>query len=236
MAFFECEFPTTISYRAVGGPLFSTTINESSGGWERRMRNWLSARGKWTVSLETPVAFAGNRQQFIDLLLAFFLNVGGKADAFRLKDHKDFTATSQVLGTGDGSKTTFQLIKTYPVGSRVYVRNIYKPIAPSAVNYQGATLANTVKLYLAGVLQSSGYTLDATTGVITFTTAPGAGVTVSADFQFHHAVRFDTDDLAAQIEESDLANGPIVSWNSIPLIGVRAGTALSSTSTTTGFL
>ena len=223
MPFFETEFPTTISYRALGGPRFSTTINEGFSGYEQRNRNWAYSRGKWTVSLTTPASFRGDRQAFIDALQSFFLNVGGRADGFRLKDHQDFEANGQTLGTGDGHTIIFQLAKTYVTGSRSYVRTIKKPIASPAITYQGAPLPNTVKIYLNGVLQAgSAWSLDATTGLVTLTSAPGSGVVVSADFQFHYPARFDTDDLQAQIEESNLAaDGPLVTWNSVTLVEVR---------------
>jgi uncharacterized protein (TIGR02217 family) len=171
----------------------------------------------------TPAAFDGDRQAFIDALQSFFLNVAGKSDAFRLKDHKDYQALAQNIGTGNGSNTHFQLTKTYVTGARSYVRTVQKPIAPPAVTYQGAALPNTVKLYLNGAIQStSAWSVDATTGIVTFGSAPGGGVAVTADFQFHYPVRFDTDDLEAQIEESSVATtGPLVSWNSIALVEVR---------------
>src|SRR5689334_16584138 len=101
MSFFECEFPTTIGYHAIGGSAFSTSVNEGFSGWEQRNRNWKNSRGEWTVSLMTPAAFAGSRQHFIHLLHTFFLAVAGKADSFRLKDHKDYKATAQIIGLGD---------------------------------------------------------------------------------------------------------------------------------------
>ena len=122
---FEVEFPRTISYHAVGGPVFSTQVNEGFSGQEQRNRNWAFSRGKWTVSLITPQSFAGNRQAFIDLVNGFFLNVGGKADAFRLKDHKDFIATNQALATVNAN---VQLVKQYAVGGRTYTRVIFSSI------------------------------------------------------------------------------------------------------------
>jgi uncharacterized protein (TIGR02217 family) len=222
MAFFECQFPTTLSYRAIGGPGFSTVVNEGFSGYEQRNRNWANPRGKWSVSLMTPEGFAGNRQHFIDLLNAFFLVVGGKADAFRLKDHKDFRGTSQTIGTGNGSQTTFQLTKTYIAGGRSFVRTIQKPIAPPAVDYLGEQLPNTVKIYLGGTIQpATAWSVNGTTGLVTLNAAPATGVIVTADFEFHFPVRFDVDDFAVQVEESDVREGAIVAWNSIPLIEVR---------------
>jgi uncharacterized protein (TIGR02217 family) len=223
MAFFECEFPTVLSYRALGGPAFSTTINEGFSGYEQRNRNWANSRARWTVSLQTPSEFGADRHRFIELLETFFLTVSGRADAFRLKDHKDYTARSQQIAIGNGSQTAFQLIRTYTVAGRSYVRTVAKPIAPPATDYRGSVLSNTVKVYKNAALQpASAYTLNATTGVFTFGVAPAPGDVISADFDFHHPVRFDSDEFQAQIDESALAtSGPLVSWNSITLVEVR---------------
>jgi uncharacterized protein (TIGR02217 family) len=226
MSFFECEFPRMLSYRAVGGPGFSTVVNEGFSGYEQRNRNWSQSRAKWVVSLQTPTAFAGQRMQFIDLLESFFLNVGGKADAFRLFDHKDHWGVTQPLGTGNGSTRVFQVQKTYTTGTRSYVRPVKKLIGPPATDYQGKPLALQLSVFLNGVLDpGANYTVDCTTGLITFNAAPAAGVAVTASFQYHYPVRLDTDDMAIQVEESSFAttsaDGPLVSWGSITLTEVR---------------
>ena len=84
MAFFECEFPQQVSFLALGGPSFFTTINEGFSGGEQRNRNWSITRGEWTIDLHAKP------QSYFDAAHAFFLNVGGQADAFRFKDHKDY--------------------------------------------------------------------------------------------------------------------------------------------------
>lgn len=229
MAFFECEFPTTISYRAMGGPGFFTTVNAGLSGYELRVANWadpvsgLGALGRWMVSLMTPPEFPGTRQQFIDLLLAFFLNVAGRSDGFRLRDHKDYKAVGQPVLGGGG---VYQLAKNYvgPGGGQ-YTRVIQKPIAPPAVDYQGNLLPNTVSLYVNGVLQSSSsWSVDGTTGLVSFSS--GGGGAITADFEFHYPVRFDSDELNLQIEESNVAGGDaLVSWNAIGLVETRIALA-----------
>ncbi|HEX4381230.1 MAG TPA: DUF2460 domain-containing protein [Candidatus Acidoferrum sp.] len=222
MSFFECQFPTTIEYRAVGGPGFNTTVNDGQSGAEQRNRNWAFSRGKWTISMVTPQAgsgagqFSGSKQNFVDLLEAFFLNVGGRADAFRLKDHKDFQATGQTLAHISGNN--YQLQKTYTIGGRNYVRTITKPIWGTVNDWQGNALANTVVLKSSEsrLTYGSGWTLDATTGIVTT-----SSTSLTADFQFHFPVRFDTDELPVQIHESDVAGGnPIVSIDGVNLIEV----------------
>jgi len=209
LSFLEIEFPTQISLKAVGGPGFNTTVNKGLSGNEQRNRNWSKSRGKWTIDLNTPATGFTSRQQFVDLLYAFHLNVGGQADAFRFKDHKDFQAKSQPLVTVTGG---VQLAITHTMGARSYVQLIYKPITAAINNYKGAALANTV--FLAGT--STAVTVDATTGLVT-----GQSAGTSVDFQYHYPVRFDTDDLAMQLEalDSDHAN-PLVSLHSINLIEV----------------
>ena len=69
---------------------------------------------------------------------------------------------------------------------------------------------------LEGVTQASGWAVDTTTGLITFTTAPAAGVAITMGFEFDVPVRFDTDmlDVTHDIER-------LGSITSIPLIEVR---------------
>jgi uncharacterized protein (TIGR02217 family) len=225
--FFEVEFPRTVGYKATGGPMFNTTVNPGFNGFEQRNRNWARVRAKWTVDLLTPPPsqFNGTPQQFIDMVHSFFLVVGGKADGFRFFDHKDNAAVGQALSpVADGVNKLFQLTKTYSIGGRTYTRTITKPIQATVNNYKGVALTNTVKVYVGGVLKTltTDYTIDVTTGIITFVTAPPNLSVISADFQFHYPVRFDTDEFPMQIEDSDVNGGKtIISSGSLPLIEVR---------------
>ena len=141
MAFWEQEFPTPVGFQAVGGPGFSTAVNLGFSGQEQRNRNWAKARGKWTISLKTPSKdqWSGTHQAFIDMVIAFFTNVGGQADSFRFKDHKDFQARSQPLQPNAGG--ALQLARTRTLGGRSYVQFISKPITSSVTNYKGVASA-----------------------------------------------------------------------------------------------
>jgi len=216
--FFECEFPRDIGYLAIGGPAFSTTVNEGFGGGEQRNRNWSQTRGLWTVDLQNK------DQAYFDAVQAFFLVVGGQADAFRLFDHKDNKATAQTIGTGDGTTTTFQLTKTYSSGGRSYVRTVTKPITADVIDFQGNALPNTVVIKDNGtaLTLTTDYTVDETTGLVTFVTAPTNGHALTADFQFHFPVRFTTDELKAQVEPSDVLGGKtVISWPQLELREVK---------------
>ena len=196
--FHEVQFPPKVAYGASGGPMFNTTIVTTFGGFEQRNVNWQKSRGRWDISTGIKT------KTDMDAVIAFFRARFGKAYGFRFKDWSDFQAVGQSLGTGNGAQTVFQLAKLYTSGGNSYSREIKKPVSGS------------VKIYLNSVLQASGYTLDLTTGIITFATAPGSGVAVSADFDFDVPARFDTDQLSVR------ADGPqIFVWDSIPIVELR---------------
>ncbi len=77
-------------------------------------------------------------------------------------------------------------------------------------------MAGTVRLALNGVEQMTGWSADTTTGIVTFTTAPGAGVAITAGFEFDVPVRFDTDMLDVTLDLERLG-----SITSIPLLEIR---------------
>lgn len=210
MAFFETEFPTAIAFDAVGGPAFNTTVNTGFSGYEQRNQNWAAALGKWKIEL------AYKPQSYFDSVYAFWLNVGGRADAFRFKDHKDFSAAAQACA--EVSAGVYQLQKTYTVGARNYVRTIKKPVTSAVKKFDGSSCADTVTVYDGGVA-ATGWTLDETKGLIT---GLAAGHTITADFEFHFPVRFDVDDLQAQIEPSDVPGGSaLITWPNVQLVEVR---------------
>ena len=97
-----------------------------------------------------------------------------------------------------------ELVKHYPSGSVIEVRTITKPVA------------GTVKVYLDGTLELSGWSVDTTTGLVTFGTAPALGVEVTADFEFDVPARFDTDHMAVTIESYRLHT-----WQQIPIVELR---------------
>ena len=210
MPFFEVEFPRNLAFKSVGGPGFSTIVNQGFSGQEFRNRNWAFARAEYTIGMLTPPAFAGNRQAFIDALLNFFFNVGGQADGFRLWDPQDHSGVNQQLATVGGN---VQVVKNYVVGGRTYQRVITKPIGTGVTDYQGNALANTVFLHdtLTPV------TVDSTTGIVT-----GTGAGTAVDFAFHVPVRFATDLLPLQGETSMVApGGGVASFAGVKLIEVR---------------
>ena len=95
-------------------------------------------------------------------------------------------------------------MKRYASGAQSWSRGIAKPVAGSA------------RIALAGVEQPSGWSVDTTTGVVSFSAAPGAGVAITAGFEFDVPVRFDTDVLDVTLDLERLG-----SITTIPLLELR---------------
>lgn len=98
-------------------------------------------------------------------------------------------------------------------------------------DFAGNYLTDTVKIYVGGTLQThtTNWTIDATTGIVTFTGAhiPGGGTTITADGEYHIPTRFANDALERQIDQSAVIGGdntnsrPIYSFPQIELIEVK---------------
>lgn len=196
--FAEVQFPPDISYGSSGGPEYTTDIVISTSGHEQRNVNWSQARLRYNVAKGVKT------KDQLGNLIAFFRARKGRAYGFRFKDWSDFSASNEVIGTGNGSATQFQLVKRYLSGGVQETRTITKPVA------------GTVSVYKNAVLQTTGVSVSSTTGVVTFATAPANGVTVTASFEFDVPVRFDTDRLAASMDSYGTH-----SWDDIPLVEVR---------------
>ena len=194
MAFHEVQFPTDISFGSAGGPQFNTEVIELGSAFEKRNQNWTYSRERWDV------AYGIDTKTKLTALATFFYARRGKAHGFRFKNHDDYQATNQELGSGDGATTTFQLVKLYTSGGETYTRKITKPVT------------GTITVYLDSVEQTSTISVSTTTGIVTFDSAPSSGEIVTADFDFDIPVRFDTDHLPINFAqyEARAASVPIV--------------------------
>jgi uncharacterized protein (TIGR02217 family) len=207
MSFDEIRFPDNISRGARGGPERRTRIVELASGREERNSPWVGSRHRYDAS------YGIRRADDLASVIAFFEARSGRLRGFRWKDWADYksclpsqtpSASDQLVGQGNGTATTFQLTKTYSSGLQSYARTISKPVA------------GTVLIAVGGVAQSSGWSVDTTTGIVTFTVAPANGATVTAGFEFDVPVRFDSDLMDVNLDIERLG-----SINSIPLVEIR---------------
>jgi uncharacterized protein (TIGR02217 family) len=189
MSFAEIRLDLGIDYGTRGGPRFSTSIIVDGSGAEQRNANWGQPLGRWQLGERSLT------QLEIHYFLDFHTARKGATEGFRFKDWTDYQAKFQPIGTGDGNKTQFQLVKNYTIAAYSAIRPILKPVG------------GTVKIYLNGVKQASGWSIDITTGVVTFAAAPGAGVALTADFEFDVPVRFEQDKIEFRFDAYEVGTG-----------------------------
>ena len=208
MAFDDVRFPIAIARGSTGGPERRTDVVMTASGREERNARWANSRRKYNAG------YGLRSLDDIHALVAFFEERQGKLYAFRFKDHADFKSsapsqviaeTDQVIGTGDGTTTTFQLVKKYGASAKAYTRSIVAPVA------------GTVKIAVNGTLTTN-FSVDILTGIVTFDAGsiPVLNAAITAGFEFDVPVRFDTDDIAINI--SNFQGGDIPH---IPLIEVK---------------
>ncbi|WP_200944744.1 MULTISPECIES: DUF2460 domain-containing protein [unclassified Aureimonas] len=206
-AFSEERFPLRVAFGTSGGPERRTEIVRLSTGFETRNQRHRHSFRRYDAGsgVKSLSDLAG--------VLDFFEARRGKLVGFRFHDPLDHrsaapgtavTAFDQVIGTGDGALKVFALAKAYGVGDQAYVRPIEKPVA------------GTLKVAVNGSPVSAGVTLDAATGLVRFTHAPGAGEAVTAGFEFDVPVRFDIDQLVVNLAAFEAGDIP-----SIPLVEIR---------------
>jgi uncharacterized protein (TIGR02217 family) len=211
-AFHEILFPLDIALNSAGGPQRRTDVVVLGSGAEERNARWAHSRRRYDAGYGVKTFEA------LSQAVAFFDERRGRLYGFRWRDRLDhssaapdaaITAMDQVLGTGDGTSSTFALTKTYGALYSPYQRPITKPVAGS------------VRVAVAGTEVGVGthFTVDTTTGVVTFLVGhiPAVGEAVTAGFLFDVPVRFDTDYL--EVDLSAFAAGAIPK---IPLVEVRA--------------
>jgi uncharacterized protein (TIGR02217 family) len=207
--FHEILFPTAIAFGASGGPERRTEIVALGSGREERNSRWADSRRSYNAG------YGVRSLDDLHAVIAFFEERRGRLYGFRWRDRLDWQSSppgaerspaDQAIGSGDGETLTFQLSKTYGGIHAPWQRQIAKPVVGS------------VSIAIGGdaVTEGSDWSVDTTTGSVTFADAPADGAAITAGFAFDVPVRFDTDRL--EINLASFAAGDIPS---IPLVEVR---------------
>ena len=210
-AFHEVLFPLDIALKSAGGPQRRTDVVALGSGAEERNARWAHSRRRYDAGYGVKTFDA------LSQVVGFFEERRGRLHGFRWRDRLDhssaapgaaLSATDQAIGTGDGARAAFQLAKTYGSLYSPYQRPIAKPVSGS------------VRVAVDGIEATEGadFTLDATTGIVTFLAGhiPPNGAAVTAGFLFDVPVRFDTDYL--EVDLSAFAAGAIPK---IPLVEIK---------------
>lgn len=202
MSFIDQQFPEQYAYGAIASDEWQTEIIESLSRVEVRNSPSAEPRRAWDLST-TPRTHAQRAE-----LHEWFLAMRGQLHTFAFNDPADNVCDRQSIGTGTGARTTFQIYKTYAVGSASYNRNITKPVT------------GTTRVWVNGVEQMSGWSVARTTGIITFSAAPANGHTVEASCEFDVPVRFAQPRLAWAAVSHNPTDGVLWECSELSLVEV----------------
>lgn len=200
--FHEVRLPVPSGFGSTSGPVWQTETLLLSSGREVRNARWSRPQRRW--ELVTPPLHA----EAFDSLARFFNARRGRLSGFRFRDPAAFSSaapgmavspTDEMLGTGDGTRTVFQLA----IADGGIDRPVLKP-APGSV-----------RIGVNGAELFSGWEVDEVTGEVAFDVAPEEGAILTAGFEYDWPVRFDTDALEVSFETA--GSGRVVS---LPLVEI----------------
>lgn len=145
------------------------------------------------LSLNIALITAADRAYLIN----FWRGGYGSGVGFRLRVPYDYTATLEVFAEGDGVEQDFQLYKTYTrpgVTARQDVRAIVKPVVQAAKETNSFQLLSAdgssrtpetlFAIQFNGVNQVSGWSVNAKTGIVHFTSPPANDIAISWSGEF----------------------------------------------------
>lgn len=219
-----------LSRRVVGypvevGPLFSTQLVAVDSGAEQANRRWADPIRQ--ISIPNGVR---DHPTFEDIK-SHWLVMGGPAHTWPWRDPTDFASVEleqinevptvalddQVLGTGDGLTTTFQLKKRYTVGASTYDRDIHFPITSSVLIGIAPPSSPLSITPIGSFSPTTTFTVSRPGGVVTFSSAIPSGYTLTAGFLFDIQVRYESDDTFRGIMRTFGVSG----FADVPLMEVR---------------
>lgn len=210
-SFHDVLFPLDISLKSAGGPQRRTDVVALGSGAEERNARWKHSRRRYDAG------YGVKTYEALSEVVAFFEERRGRLYGFRWRDRLDHSSAApdtgvassdQLIGTGDGTTTTFQLVKSYGSVYSPYQRPIAKPVTGSVRVAVDSTEAT----------EGTDFAVDTTSGIVSFLAGhiPASGTAITAGFLFDVPVRFDTDYL--EVDLSAFAAGAIPK---IPLVEIR---------------
>lgn len=134
----------------------------------------------WQIELNYDLLRIVSPNTELQEIVGFFDSCAGADASFYFEPPSLSPAMAQPIGSGDGSATTFPF--TVSIGGY--------PLSPAGVGTVSA-------VYLDGVAQSGGYTINNAplAPTVTFAAPPGTAVAITADFDWYLLCRFADDDL-----------------------------------------
>ena len=201
MGFYEQQLDPSVSYGVQGGPGYITLVTATPSRYEQRMSMQSRSYRKYRID------FNDKSREQMEEIRDFFMHVQGKLHGFRMKDWLDYKAVDEPITPVNNSGVyTAQLQKSYTKVGGTEVRPIRKP--------QTANVPVTLKRNGVSFASSGNWTLDTTTGIVTFT-ANQVGQTITWSGEFDTPVRFDFDDHSPEWDDFDVVN-----WDGLSIIEI----------------
>ena len=175
-----------LAWSVTKSPTFQTRIQRAVSGRELRALDYPYPLWQFTLVFDLLRDNPSAGYDELRTLMGFFMLCRGAFGTFLFRDPSDDRVVGQQIGVGDASTAVFQLQRT--MGTMLPGGGFQEPIvAPDAVS----------AVYFNGITQSpSSYSVDASTGLVTFNTAPGGGLIITADYSYYFRCRFIDDSYA----------------------------------------
>ena len=178
-------FPTLpgLAWSVTKTPTFQTRIQRAASGRESRALDYPYPLWQFALVYDFLRDDPAAGYDELRTLLGFFMLCQGAFRPFLFEDPSDRRVIGQPIGVGNASTTVFQLQRA--IGARLPGGGFLEPIsAPNVVS----------AVYFDGITQNpASYNVDPESGLVTFATAPGSGLIITADFTYYFRCRF-TDD------------------------------------------
>jgi len=196
---------------ATGGPQFANTFARNPQTGIRKINvGRFDFQQVWDVQTELLTAAQ------LDYFLEFWAGGFGSAYGFRVWIPADFYVINEVIGTGTGSQTVFNLTRKYlrPGANHSYTRRIIKPVVNALLGGSSVTLYEAdgvtqrvipstratpfgVPAFRIRVNNSTvtNYTVDNAKGIVTFSSAPTSGYSIDWSGEYDTPMAFNTNSI-----------------------------------------
>lgn len=199
LSFSEDKLELGYDYGAVGGMSFDVEIIKmADDSLEQRNAKTLLPLGRWQLGDRLIAESEADLLNEVTYLRQFHLDRLGSFQGFRFRDWSDFQGFNENIATGDGVTEQFQLRKVYTVAGSSAYRPIQKPVIGS------------VSISVDGILETSSWTIDYSTGVISRTAPVPDGALIRASYEFDVPVWFDSDQIGFSLQGYEPESGDAI--------------------------
>jgi uncharacterized protein (TIGR02217 family) len=173
-----------LAWNVTKTPTFQTRIQRAVSGRELRALDY--PYPLWQFALVYDFLRDNPAAGYDELrsLLGFFMLCQGAFGTFLFQDPSDWKVAGQEIGAGNASTTVFQLQRA--MGAALSGGGFFEPItAPNLASERDLPQWNYAR---PDELQRRSHK-----GLVTFETAPGSGLIITADFTYYFRCRFTED-------------------------------------------